>query len=217
MSLDLQLFVLLNERLHNRALDWLMPRLTNIHQSIWFWLVMAPILIRLFVQGNRRTRTILLLLVVLLPAVDFISSGVMKPIFHRPRPTAQRIVGGKVETVVAGARLPPHSQALGTSAFPSSHSAVAAALATTLILAYRRRSRLAWLALLIPLVIGYSRIYVGVHYPSDVLSGWILGALLAAATWVRLVHFHWIPTEEDLTPEPVKGVEGRMRNVEQSV
>jgi membrane-associated phospholipid phosphatase len=63
--------------------------------------------------------------------------------------------------------------------FPSSHSAVVAAIATGLIFV---NSRLAVLGVLAAAAMGLSRIYVGAHYPHDVLAGLVLGALVGAAT-----------------------------------
>lgn len=180
MNLDKQIFVLFNERIHNSLFDAILPNITNAHHYVVFWIVMLPVLWLLWAKDGRRGRTVLALLVVMLPLVNFVSSGIIKPFFHRPRPTATVIVGGEKEYVVAGARLPPHSEPLGTSSFPSSHSAVTATAATILIWAYRKRTRWAWLALLLPLVIGYSRVYVGVHYPTDVLAGWTLGFVLTS-------------------------------------
>ncbi len=196
MDIDRQLFIWINERLHTSWLDWLMPKLTNLHLFLWFWLVVGPLILWWWRKGGKQARTVIVLLAVLLPCVNFFSSLVAKPIFKRPRPTAVLFVKGKPETVVAGARLPPHSKPLGTSSFPSSHSAVTAAFATVMILAYRQRTRWAWLALLVPLVIGYSRIYVGVHYPSDVLGGWALGGLLAALAWKAVARYSWLVVRE---------------------
>lgn len=190
--MDRRIFVLLNERLHNRALDWSMPRLTNAHKTLAFWLVVGPLLLLLLYFGSRRTRVVLLLLAILLPAANYISTDGVKPLFNRARPSALLYVHGQPETVVPGARVPPHQKPLGSSSFPSSHSTVSAALAALVILAWRRRSRWIWLALLIPLVIGYSRIYVGVHYPSDVLGGWILGAVLAWLAWRAAHKWPWL-------------------------
>lgn len=75
--------------------------------------------------------------------------------------------------------------------FPSGHSMGSAAfgLAVFFVLAhlYPQRRRLAWLVLLWPLSMGATRLYMGVHYPTDVLGGWALGAAstLALAIWYR--------------------------------
>jgi undecaprenyl-diphosphatase len=205
LNLDHRIFVLLNEHLHNALLDAIMPRITNAHKTVWFWILVAPLLALLWKRGERLGRTVLVLLALLLPIVNYCSSGIIKPLFNRPRPTARIVVNGVSEYVVRGARLPPHSEPLGTSSFPSSHSAVTAALATTLILAYRRRIRLIWSALLIPIIIGWSRIYVGVHYPTDVLGGWVLGGLIAASVWKAVSVWqarHWLPQTESRIDGP---------------
>lgn len=96
----------------------------------------------------------------------------IKPFFERPRPTV-------VERVYE-----PH----GLS-FPSGHSQASMAFALTILLVISRlrprwRARAAAL-LLFPLFIGWTRTYLGVHYPSDVLAGFGLAALwvLALDAW----------------------------------
>lgn len=69
----------------------------------------------------------------------------------------------------------------GNRSFPSAHSANSAALATTIALAY---PPLAPFAVLVSILVGFSRIYLGVHYPIDVLTGWCIGALLGILFWL---------------------------------
>ena len=99
---------------------------------------------------------------------------------------AVQIVGNVVDrarpyTVMPNARL--HVDRTGDFSFPSDHSTAAAAIAFGLVLASRAIGRrwLGYTAVACALVLGFSRIYVGAHYPSDVLAGIALGALVALA------------------------------------
>jgi membrane-associated phospholipid phosphatase len=89
----------------------------------------------------------------------------LKPLFGRPRPSVF-----------------PRLEQIGSPAYPSGHAIVSAALAFGLLAICRRRPwrvPAACAAGLYVLAVGFSRVYLGVHYPSDVLAGWLL-----AAAWV---------------------------------
>ena len=70
--------------------------------------------------------------------------------------------------------------------FPSGHSSSAVAVYGSLA-AHEKRSRLLWaLAFLLPLLVGFSRVAVGAHYPTDVLCGWALGLIVVLLVpWLR--------------------------------
>jgi undecaprenyl-diphosphatase len=100
-------------------------------------------------------------------------SLVLKSGFDRPRPA-----------------LVPHGTYVQSASFPSAHSMMAAATYLTLgaLLARvhpRRRTKAYVLgtAVMTTFVVGLSRIYMGVHWPSDVLGGWALGAAWALLCW----------------------------------
>lgn len=123
--------------------------------------VIAPVSAVLsFVLWRRSPRAARFFVVAVLGAAAL--NGVMKLAFHRPRP-----------------QLWPRLVQESGAAFPSGHSMYSAAFVTALILlAWNTRFR--WLALLLgtlfTLIVGWSRIDLGVHYPTDVLAGWLTGA-----------------------------------------
>lgn len=70
--------------------------------------------------------------------------------------------------------------------FPSGHSANAATLYGSLA-AHEKKHKLLWaLAVVLPLLVGFSRVFVGAHFPTDVFAGWILGVIIVALIpWLR--------------------------------
>ena len=205
MTFDREIFTTLNEQWHTPFLDALMPFLTNLNKTIGFWVVVVLLLIAFWKGGGQRGRVVVVLLAVMMPGTDVFSSQVAKRIYYRRRPCCPiaYVAGSGSPTPASDLRtatlanseipgdriLPPGAHPLTSSSFPSSHSATMASLATILVWAFRKRTKWVWLALLLPLVIGYSRIYVGVHYPTDVLGGWLLGFGLAALAC--RVASHW--------------------------
>ena len=94
-----------------------------------------------------------------------ISSEVLKQVYDRPRPT-----------------LVPHGSYVYSASFPSGHSTLAAATFLTLatIIAslepHRSTKVLTYgVAIALTIMVGFSRVYLGVHWPSDVLAGWLFG------------------------------------------
>lgn len=89
--------------------------------------------------------------------------------------------------------LVPHAARVFTSSFPSSHATVSAAacLAAALLLAQARpnpmfKAAAAALAIAFTVLIGASRVYLGVHWPTDILAGWALGMAWTALCWAVL-------------------------------
>ena len=175
---DLSLFTLLNQEWRNGVLDAVMP-LFSLSALLWV-AVGAGLLLVLWRRG---ARTGLLFLVLVLAGVgvsDLACSG-LKDTFGRVRPL--NILEGAHYRQVGEWRVRPlgfksHKEE-GTS-YPSAHAAnsLAAVLIAVLLFPALRP----WLFVL-PLLVGYSRIYLGKHYPSDVLAGWLVGLAAVLLVW----------------------------------
>ena len=116
----------------------------------------------LWLLGHRRTTAFLLASV----GSGIALSQLLKSLFERPRP-----------------ELVPHGSEVYTASFPSGHSMMAAVVYLTLAVLLTRtfrqpavRAYLMVLAVTVVLSVGASRVYLGVHWPTDVLAGWLLGA-----------------------------------------
>lgn len=101
-------------------------------------------------------------------------NDMLKEVFARPRP----------EVV-------PHLREVMSLSFPSGHALTSAAVFLTLgaLLMRVAQSRLAkfycmFIAMLATLLVGATRVYLGVHYPTDVLAGWLIGASWALFCWL---------------------------------
>jgi undecaprenyl-diphosphatase len=99
--------------------------------------------------------------------------------------------GAKVLIARPRPEIVPHLVDAGGFSFPSGHSTLSAGtyLALGLLIAGRQSTTsmrvLVLLAAATPIaLVGFSRIYLGVHYPTDVLGGWLIGASWALTTWV---------------------------------
>ncbi|MDD4237858.1 MAG: phosphatase PAP2 family protein [Desulfotomaculaceae bacterium] len=159
-NLDIHGFNFVNQSIHNAFFNVVMPIVSNAGEGGLIWLIVA-LLLYLFGPKTRRA-SFLMLLALFITFV--VGDEVLKHIFQRPRPFLS-LEG--VNLLVA----PP-----GSFSFPSGHAA--SAFAASLVVA-RKLPRLAWPMLLLAVIMAFSRVYVGVHYPLDILGGALLGALCA--------------------------------------
>ena len=100
--------------------------------------------------------------------------------------------------------LVPHAARVFTTSFPSGHATLSAityltlgALLASLHGSLRFKAYFLSLAILLAIAVGISRIYLGVHYPTDVLAGWCVGAAWAAFCWSI---FNWLEGRGHIEP-----------------
>jgi len=197
-SLDTGLFRFLNLRLINPVCDVVMPFASG---NPLFRPLMLLAGILLIWKGRTRGVVCVLMLALILPLGDGLICNTIKHAVGRPRPFMvmpdvhrpdrspyQASMSPPVSAPERNAA--PPSQAKGDFAsMPSSHSANWFAAAMILFIYYRRS---AWFMLPGASLVGFSRIYNGVHYPSDVLAGAVLGAGYAAAVvWSLNALWQW--------------------------
>ena len=110
-------------------------------------------------------------------AADFIASGILKDLVARPRPTRVPELEGVLHLV--------NGYKSGKFGFVSSHAANTMAVALLFSLIWR--NKIATVGLMLWVAANcYSRMYLGVHYPADILGGLLIGAAVAVAAYVVL-------------------------------
>ncbi len=166
-GIDVALFRFLNQTIANPGFDLMMPFITDLNKQPLALILVAGILLWISIRGGVTGRWVAILLVLTVIISDQLNSSVIKHLFMRVRPCH---VLNDVHLLV--------SCGSGYS-FPSSHAVNNFAAAT--ILAYFYRKWL-WAFATFAAVVAFSRVSVGVHYPSDILAGAIFGAAIGAAT-----------------------------------
>jgi len=160
-QLDVSLLLFVNHSLQNAVFDIILPILTDLHKATPFKISILLFWLSLY-KFNRRGFFVGLGLIVTLMISDFLG-GQLKEFFMRPRPD------------IAGINVILRSPHFGGWSFPSNH-------ALNMFCLYRFISfyypRMRFYLFSIALIVSFSRVYCGVHYPSDVLSGIFLGSFL---------------------------------------
>ncbi|NOQ74169.1 MAG: phosphatase PAP2 family protein [Crocinitomix sp.] len=178
---DRYLFLALNG-LHA---DWLDPVMWWLSSIVFMIPVFAFVLYYAYKKGKLRLALIMLGgigLCILLS--DRISVELFKEVFQRYRPTHNTEIGDLVHTVIK-----PNGEEYrgGMFSFVSSHATNAMSIALFSYLHLRRFNKKWSLLFLWVIIVSYTRIYLGVHYPSDLVCGAMLGSLFAGIVyWISL-------------------------------
>jgi undecaprenyl-diphosphatase len=167
---------------------WIEPALldlTALGGATVLGLVVVVVVGFLLLQGRRRTA----LAVAITSISGEVINAAMKHVFNRPRPDVV-----------------PHLREVFTTSFPSGHAMESAIVYLTLgamlmRIARRRATKLYVLAvaMLLTIVVGVSRVWLGVHYPTDVIGGWMIGFVWASICWLAAQWF-----ERRAAPAPTK-------------
>lgn len=143
-------------------LDWFMPQVSWLGDKGFFWILLGLMLIAAGKQYRRWGIVMLLSLAI----TAFVTNLAIKPFFARPRPFDTLMF----DILIA----PPHD-----FSFPSGHTSAAVSVAVTALFINRK---IGIGMLIFAILMAFSRMYLGVHYLTDVLAGAAIGALVSIAT-----------------------------------
>lgn len=166
INLDQIVFKWINGSMSNTFFDLIMPWM----REGLFWLPLYTFVLAVFfIQWRKKGWLILLYLLLTASICDFTSSSIIKPGVERLRPCQEEMLDVN-ERVACG---------VGYS-FPSSHASNHMGMGLFFFFLFKnvfQKGR--YLFILWAIIISFAQIYVGVHYPLDILGGWILGGIVA--------------------------------------
>lgn len=166
-ELDTKLFLYLNGK-NNTFFDTIMYYASDKLFWIPFYLIITFILIQ---EYKKKSISILISIAIVIALCDQVASSLLKNSVKRLRPSHEPLLNGLVHLSKAGPG--------GQYGFVSSHAANAFGLATFLILLLPKKyNPLKWILVFWAILVSYSRIYNGVHYPLDVIVAALIGVLI---------------------------------------
>ena len=182
IKIDKLIFTFFNTTISNPVFDVFFPIITN--QDIWIFPILVGVIV-LSIKGGRRGRICSMTLIVGIILADYTSAQILKPFFQRLRPSHELI--DEIRLLVSRG---------GKYGFVSSHAANMYAAATILGYFYSQHKKIFFT---IAVLVAYSRVYVGVHYPGDILFGGLLGyglGWMVLTFWV-MIKIRGLKAEKD--------------------
>ena len=160
----------------SKSTTWLPLYALLVGLIVYRFGILSPSLCREGRRGSSLLRVLIILagFAVAVGVSDFVSSGIIKPWVCRLRPTHEPALARMLHLV--------NGYTGGLYGFVSSHAANTMACALLFALLYRNKYATVGLMLWVALNC-YSRMYLGVHYPADIIGGLAIGALMATLTY----------------------------------
>ena len=163
------------ESLHNPITNPIMYGITSLGNGGIFWIILAAAMLLIFPKKYRKVGLSMAIALIL---SLILCNGIMKHLWARPRAFwvegQNFVVGDQFENLYG------IFQSIHDYSFPSGHSSASFAAATAIFM-WRKKEGTA--ALILAALIAVSRLYLTVHYPSDVLVGTITGILYGIASY----------------------------------
>ncbi|HNX21701.1 MAG TPA: phosphatase PAP2 family protein [Bacteroidales bacterium] len=172
IQLDQTIFLALNG-LHA---NWLDPIIYILTQT-WFWLPLYLLVVYLIIKKYRNKSYIPLLFLILAVTLSDQTCNLIKNTTERPRPSREITLQDQIHLYQKD---DGNFYKGGKYGFPSAHSSNSMVLAIFILIFIAHKKR--WIimaAFCWSLFLGYTRIYLGVHYPFDVLTGFTLGFIIS--------------------------------------
>ena len=170
INVDKKIFTFFNSSIANPVFDIFFPIITN--QDIWIIPILLGIII-LSIKGGTKGRIASIVLIIGVILADYSSAQIIKPYFQRLRPSHDIL--DQIRLLVPKG---------GRYGFVSSHAANMYVSATILGYFYSKQKRLFFT---IASLVAFRRVYVGVHYPADIVFGGLLGyglGWITITSWV---------------------------------